>query len=61
MATVEIRRLAVQVVANLSMTSTAEDILRLCIGTALAKDLMDDELVSLMVEVDTRLGLSLVA
>ncbi|CDL00151.1 protein of unknown function [Magnetospirillum gryphiswaldense MSR-1 v2] len=57
---VEIKRLATQVVANISVTASTDDILRLCIGMALAKDLMDSDLVSLLAEVGTRLGLSLV-
>ncbi len=56
---VEIKRLAAQVVANISTTASTDDILRLCIGMALAKDLMDSDLVSLLAEVGTRLGLSL--
>jgi hypothetical protein len=35
--------------------------LRLCIGMALAKDLMDSDLVNLLAELGTRPGLSLVA
>ncbi|WP_009867146.1 hypothetical protein [Paramagnetospirillum magnetotacticum] len=58
---VEIKRLAAQVVANLNATASTDDILRLCIGMALAKDLVDNDLVSLLAEVGTRLGLSLVA
>ncbi len=57
---VDIKRLAAQVIANLSATATSDDILRLCVGVALATDLMESELLSLMVEVGSRLGLSLV-
>ena len=57
----EIKRLAAQVVANISATASTDDILRLCVGMALAKDLVDSDLLSLLAEVGTRLGLSLVA
>ena len=57
----EIKRLAAQVVANISATASTDDILRLCVGIALAKDLVDSDLLSLFAEVGTRLGLSLVA
>jgi hypothetical protein len=60
-ARVEIKRLAAQVVANISATSSTEDILRLCIGIALSKDLVDSDLLGLLTEVGARLGLSLVA
>ena len=60
-ARVEIRRLAAQVVAHISVTASTEDVLRLCIGMALAQDLVDSDLLSLLAEVGTRLGLSLVA
>lgn len=58
---VEIKRLAAQVVANLSATATKDEVLRLCIGMALAKDLMDSELLTLLAEVGARLSLSMVA
>ena len=60
-ARVEIKRLAAQVVANISVTASTDDVLRLCIGMALAQDLVDSDLLSLLAEVGTRLGLSLVA
>lgn len=53
---VEIERLAAQVVANLEAAASDDAVLRLCVGTALAQDLKDDELQNLMAEVETRLG-----
>lgn len=58
-ARVEIKRLADRILANLSVSASADDILRLCVGMALAQDLVDGELLSLMTEVGARLGLSL--
>ncbi|KIM00186.1 hypothetical protein CCC_02974 [Paramagnetospirillum magnetotacticum MS-1] len=56
----EIKRLATQVVTSLSATASKDEILRLCIGMALAKDLVDSEILSLLAEVGARLGLTLV-
>jgi hypothetical protein len=49
---IEINRLAAQVAANLDGTTSADEVLRRCVGMALSQDLSDAELAMLVLEVD---------